>query len=232
MAKQAPSITRVVAKREPDEAPLDDAQRRLLAEALRRAEETRDVMEDALVAFGRWVLVDVFDDDARAALEDRGANPVWRTLTARAGGPTLRLSRRLLHVALTIAARDKRIGDAAWRTLEPGRKELLLPLGDDAEMREAAQHVQAMKLSQRATRAYVGELLKGQGRARSVRLTAPRLAARLRKTREGITGAEFQRQSLRVATELTGPQRVEARRDIEALQRWATKMLDALKSAG
>lgn len=68
-------------------------------------------MENALVAFGRWVLVDVFDNDARAALEDRGTNTVRRTLTARAGGPTLRLSRRP-HVALTIAAPDRRVGDA------------------------------------------------------------------------------------------------------------------------
>lgn len=36
-AKQAPSSALVVAQREPDETPLEDAQRRLFAEALRRA---------------------------------------------------------------------------------------------------------------------------------------------------------------------------------------------------
>ena len=34
----------------------------------------------------------------------------------------------MLYVGLEIAARDKRINDDVWRTLEPGRKELLLPL--------------------------------------------------------------------------------------------------------
>ena len=118
-----------------DEAPLDGAQRKVLAEALRRAEDTRNVMEDALVAFGRWLLVQVFDDDAGAALAGRHHNPVWRSLLARAGGPTLRLSERMLYVAIHIAAHDKRITDEAWRNLEPGRKELLLPLGDEAAMR-------------------------------------------------------------------------------------------------
>ena len=89
-----------------------------------------------------------------AAVHPRNAHG----LLARAGGPTLQLNPRLLYVALHIAARDKRIPDQAWRALEPGRKELRLPLGDDALMREAAEHVQAMKLSQRATRAYVGSL--------------------------------------------------------------------------
>ena len=62
-------------------------------------------------------------------------------MIARAGGPTLRLSTRMLSVALHVAAWDKRINDEAWRGLDLGRKELLLPLGDDARLREAAQHV-------------------------------------------------------------------------------------------
>ncbi len=153
-------------KRERDIAKVDPAsttaltapQRALLAEALRRAEETRDVMEDALVSFGRWLLVAVFNDDASAALGDRSDNPVWLDMLHRAGGPTLRLSEKMLYVALHIAARDRRITDEAWRNLEPGRKEILLPLGDDGLMRKAAQHVSAMKLTQRATRAYVASL--------------------------------------------------------------------------
>ncbi|MBI5514010.1 MAG: hypothetical protein HY909_09600 [Deltaproteobacteria bacterium] len=85
---------------------LDDAQRKLLAEALRRAEETRDAVEGALVGLGRWLLVQVFDDDAAAALDGRHQNPVWRELLRRAGGPTLRLSERVLCVALHVAAHD------------------------------------------------------------------------------------------------------------------------------
>ena len=98
---------------------LDAPQRKILAEALRRAEETRDVIEDALVSFGRWVLVNVFDGAAAAALDGRHDNPVWRDLLARAGGPTLRLSARMLYVALHIAAHDKRITDEAWRHRGP-----------------------------------------------------------------------------------------------------------------
>ena len=90
---------------------LTTSEQRLVAEALRRAEETRNVMEDALVGFGRWMLVSVFDDDASAALEGRSANAVWADLVRRAGGPTLRLNKKLLYVALHIAARDKRITD-------------------------------------------------------------------------------------------------------------------------
>jgi hypothetical protein len=75
-AKRAPSSAPVVAARAPHEATLDSAQRRLLAEALRRAAETRDVMEDALVAFGRRVLFYVFTARAVARVVeaiDQGA---------------------------------------------------------------------------------------------------------------------------------------------------------------
>ena len=103
----------MVKKQASGEPALSAPQRKQLALALARAEETRDVMEDALVSFGRWVLVNVFDDDAAAALDGRHDNPVWRDLLARAGGPTLRLSERMLYVALHIAAHDKRITDEA-----------------------------------------------------------------------------------------------------------------------
>jgi hypothetical protein len=178
--------------------PLDAPQRKILAEALRRAEETRDVIEDALVSFGRWVLVKVFDD-AAAALDGRHDNPVWRDLLARAGGPTLRLSARMLYVALHIAAHDKRITDEAWRNLEPGRNELLLPLGDESAMRRAAQHVTAMKLTQRATRAYVASLRAEQGEAHKARLTPARLTAQVRGFRERVANAAWQRRALSVA---------------------------------
>lgn len=132
-------------------ATLTRDQRTLLAEALRQAETTREIIEDKLVDFGRWLLVHVFDDDARAALEQKRTNPVWREIIDRAGGPTLRLSPRLVHVAIDIGAHDHRITDQSWRLLEPGRKELLLPLGEDALLQKAAKHVVALKLSHRAT---------------------------------------------------------------------------------
>jgi hypothetical protein len=209
-------------------APLDAPQRRLLAEALRRAEETRDVIEDALVSFGRWALVNVFDDDAAAALSGRHDNPVWRDLLARAGGPTLRLSERMLYVALHIAAHDKRITDEAWRNLEPGRKELLLPLGDESTMRQAAQHVTAMKLTQRATRAYVASLRAEQGAAHKARLTPARLTAQGRGFRERVANTAWQRRALAVAAKAHADERDAVRQELEALRAWSAAMLAKL----
>jgi hypothetical protein len=207
---------------------LDAPQRKVLAEALRRAEETRDVIEDALVSYGRWVLVNVFDDDAAAALDGRHDNPVWRDLLARAGGPTLRLSERMLYVALHIAAHDKRITDEAWRNLEPGRKELLLPLGDESAMRRAAQHVTAMKLTQRATRAYVASLRAEQGEANKSRLTPARLTAQVRGFRERVANAAWQRRALSVATKAEPDERDAVRKELEALRSWSAAMLAKL----
>lgn len=220
-------------KRERDIAKVDPAsttaltapQRALLAEALRRAEETRDVMEDALVSFGRWLLVAVFNDDASAALGDRSDNPVWLDMLHRAGGPTLRLSEKMLYVALHIAARDRRITDEAWRNLEPGRKEILLPLGDDGLMRKAAQHVSAMKLTQRATRAYVASLQAESGKTKRPRLTAPRLTARVRRFREGVASKAVEK---RIAAALDAAEPDDAKaaiEELEAVRAWADRLL-------
>src|SRR5438105_7545890 len=107
-----------------------------LAEALRRGQETRNVIEDALVDYGQWILINVFGDDAARALENKSDNPLWLEIVRRAGGPTLALSKKLLYVALEIAARDKRINDGSWRALDAGRKELLLPLADERTVRK------------------------------------------------------------------------------------------------
>ncbi len=221
------SLQRAAPSPEPPTPPaaLGVAQRKLLAEALRRAEETRNVMEDALVSFGRWLLVQVFDDDAAAALAGRRDNPVWRELLARAGGPTLRVSEKLLYVALHIAAHDKRITDESWRSLEPGRKELLLPLDDEALMRKAARHVTALKLTQRATREYVGALLAEQGEAREVRLTAPRIASHMRRFRERVTAGAYQRRALSVLKGADDASRAAVRDEVEAVRAWAEAFL-------
>ncbi len=206
-------------------ASLSADDRKLLAEALRRGEETRNVMEDALVGFGRWILVTVFDDDATAALEARRENAVWSELLARAGGPTLRLSDKMLYLALHIAARDKRINDEAWRGLEPGRKALLLPLGDEASMREGAQHVTAMKLSQRATRQYVTATLEERGDAREVRVTAPRVTAALRRFRQRVTDKAVERKTIAALKSADAAETAEALKELEALSAWATRVL-------
>ncbi len=216
-----------------DDAPaLDAAQRRTLAEALRRADETRDAIEDALVSFGRWMLVHVFDDDAAAALGDRRDNPVWRTLLSRAGGPTLRLSERMLYVALHIAAHDRRITDEAWRSLEPGRKELLLPLGDEALMRKAAQHVTAMKLTQRATRTYVRSLREAQREADGPRLTPARLSARVRSFREAVTDTAYQKKAAEVLRKADDETLAAMRDELLAVQRWSERLLAKIDRRG
>ncbi|MFM7299435.1 MAG: hypothetical protein ACKO4Q_19705 [Planctomycetota bacterium] len=208
---------------------LTASEQRLVAEALRRAEETRNVMEDALVGFGRWVLVSVFDDDASAALEGRSTNAVWVDLVRRAGGPTLRLNKKLLYVALHIAARDKRITDESWRNLEPGRKALLLPLGDEGLMRGAARHVTSLKLTQRATRKYVTSLLAERGEARAVRVTAPRVTAQVRQFRERVTDKAFERKAVAALKSADDADAKAAIRELEAVRAWATRVLRRLQ---
>ncbi len=208
---------------------LNAAQRRLLAEALRLGEETRDEIESSLVRFGRWALVNVFDNDASEALDNARGNPVWESMIARAGGPTLRLSTRMLSVALHVAAWDKRINDEAWRGLDLGRKELLLPLGDDARLREAAQHVSTLKLTQRATRDFVGTLLAQTG-GRAVRLTAPRLSARVRRFRAGIEGRGFLKRVQTLARSLDEGERSTVTAEVEALRDAAEAILAQLKN--
>lgn len=228
--REAKSTALVRVDEHPIDNVLDAAQRKLLAEALRRGEETRDAIEDALVSFGRWVLVNVFDNDAREALENARANPVWQAITARAGGPSLRLSPRMLSVALHVAGYDKRIHDDVWRGLDLGRKELLLPLGEEKLLREAAQHVTAFKLSQRATREYVGGVMAESGAPRVVRLTAPRLRGRVRKLREALEGRGFLKKVQQLAKAMDEPARKEITREVEALRQAADALLAQMRA--
>ena len=208
---------------------LSTGERRLLAEALRRGEEARDAMEDSLASFGRWVLANVFDDDAASALTTARGNAVWAELMARAGGPTLRLSARMLSVCLNVAAYDRRITEEAWRGLDLGRKELLLPLGDERRLREAARHVTTLKMSQRATRDYVTGVIAQGGGERAVRLTAPQLAGRVRRFREGVAAVGFQRKVQSLARTLDDDTRAEVKKELEALRDATNELLRALK---
>ncbi len=229
MATSASKTTGLVTSHDDrSELPLSAAEHKLLAQALQRADEARETIESAVVTFGRWALVNVFADDARAALEARHENPVWQALRARAGGPTLRLSERLLTVALLIAARDKRITDEAWRSLDAGRKELLLPLGDERAMRKAAQHVTRMKMTQRATRAYVGALRAEAGQTPAQRLTPARLVGRARKVRAALTEAGLQRRSVAMVAKMGDAQRAALKEEVDALAAWVAAMKGAL----
>jgi hypothetical protein len=204
--------------------------RALLAEALRRAESARNVMESQLLDFGRWLLVEVFEDDAGSALGDRKRdNPVWRELLARAGGPTLRVSERFLYVSLEIAAHDKRIQDDSWRLLEPGRKELLLPLRDESLMRKAARRVVEMKLSQRATKELVRAELAARDEKPTSRVTPQRFHTQIRRFRERVLDTSYHRKIESQLRELPKQDKTAVRDELQALQQWATSLLAALR---
>lgn len=206
-------------------APLTRRDQQLVSEALRRGEETRNTVEHALVEYGRWLLIHVFADDARAALERRRDNAIWRELLARAGGPTLRLSPRFMHVAITIAAHDKRITDDSWRLLEPARKQLLLPLGDEAAMREAAQHVVKMKLSHRATSVFVRGLREA---SKPRALTKKQIGARIRAFRGVITDAASRRAIEHTLANADAAEQKRLRSELSSLRAWTTSILQRL----
>lgn len=208
---------------------LDPAQRTLLAEALRRGEDLREEVEAKVSAYGRWLLASVFANDAAAALDLRADNPVWLELVRRAGGPTLSISRRLLYVSLHLAARDRRITDQAWRGLDAGRKELLLPLADDERLREAAQHVAKFNLTQPKTRAFVSELLRTQGRPPVARVTAPRLVAQVKKLRTGLARPAVLKRLGELRDTLDAKQRAELVGEIDRLRETLADLTKALR---
>ena len=197
---------------------LTASERQVFGEALRLGADLADEVEAKVSAFGRWLLEAVFDNDAAAALDGKTKNPVWQELVRRAGGPTLRVSKHMLYVALQLAAYDKRITDQTWRGLDTGRKELLLPLAEDRRLRDAAQHVSKFNLTQTKTRAYVGELLARTGEPVKVRLTAPVLVNRLKKLRESLDGAAVLRRVRALHGELEAPERQAIAGEIDKLR--------------
>ncbi|NOU35119.1 MAG: hypothetical protein HOO96_45085 [Polyangiaceae bacterium] len=222
-------IPRTLARRADTPPTVSKALAPLLAEALRRGEAARNVMEDALVDYGRWILVNIFGDDASAALDAKSENPLWVALLARAGGPTLRISRKVLYVAVEIAARDKRINDDIWRGLEPGRKELLLPLSDESKMRKAAKHVVEMKLSQDKTREYVAELRAVGGEEPRARMTVKRLASRARSFHTLVGSAAAMRSMKKAATEASDAEKAALRKELDAITSWLLETRKLLK---
>ncbi|MFO0639814.1 MAG: hypothetical protein U0183_11430 [Polyangiaceae bacterium] len=208
-------------------APLTKDQKLLLAEALRRCELSRDAIEDAVVELGRWLLVHVFEDDSTAALEGRRDNPVWRELLERAGGPSLKLPKPVLHTSVRIAAYDKRIQDEAWRNLEAGRKELLLPLGTEDALREGAQHVTAMKLSHRDTKAYVKAHLAPKERPREKKTS--RFVTRRVSSMTKRLDAPFRKAAVQAFAKGSPEDRAAIKEELTALRDLAAQLLADLK---
>ena len=168
------------------EVSLTSAQRAVLADVLREGEDFREEVEAAVLRYGRSLLDKVFGGDTSAALDANSKNPIWQELVRRAGGPTLSVSRHMLYTSVRIAANDKRITDRAWRGLDVGRKELLLPLGTDARLRDAARHVSELNLSQSKTREYVSSVMAETGTPRRARLTSSALSARVRSAHASL----------------------------------------------
>jgi hypothetical protein len=200
---------------------LTGRERQVFNEALRLGADLADEVEAKVSSYGRWLLETVFANDAAAALDDKTKNPVWMELVRRAGGPTLQLSKRMLYVAVQLAAYDKRISDQTWRGLDPGRKELLLPLAEDRRLRDAAQHVSKFNLTQTKTRAYVGALLAKDGERPAVRLTAPLLMGRMKKMHESLAGAGVLKRVRALQVDLEAAER-------QALAKEIDKVRDAL----
>jgi hypothetical protein len=143
---------------------------------------------------------------------------VWLELVRRAGGPTLRIGRRMLYVALQVAANDKRITDDTWRRLDAGRKEILLPLDDPRSLRDAAEHVSKFKLTQTKTRQYVGSLLAKRGGSTQTRLTPPILVRRITKLRESLDGAAVMRRVRAMQADLDSAERQRVAVEIDKLR--------------
>jgi hypothetical protein len=225
---------RAIVLAEHREAPvnLSVSERALLDEALRRGEDLREQVESSVTGYGWWLLGSIFGGDASAALDDKSSNSVWRELVRRAGGPTLRIGRRMLYVALQLAARDKRIADTTWRGLDAGRKELVLPLGEDGRLREAAQYVAKFNLTQAGTRQYVSGLLESAGRPRVVRLTVPRLVGQVQKLRAtlGTTAALRKVEQLRDGADPR--EREKAAEEVEQLREVLAKIVRSLRAKG
>ncbi len=208
------------------------SEKKVLDEALRRGEDLREQVEASVTSYGRWILGAVFGGDPGAALDQRTKNPVWTELVRRAGGPTLRVSRRILYVAVAIAANDKRITDQAWRGLDAGRKELLLPLKSGDALREGAQHISKFNLTQAKTREYVTAALESQGKSRQVRITGRGLVLRVRRLRDSLGTAAVLRKLGDVGGGLDAAERKRALEEIERLKEVLAKVSVALRRAG
>ena len=231
MVRKKPLPVLADTKLEKPSAPvrLSKAERGLLEEALRRGEDMRERAEAAVMEYGRWLLGEVFQNDARAAMDRKSKNPVWRELLRRAGGPTLSISSRMLYVAVALAAYDKSLPDRSWRGLDAGRKEALLPLGEPATIRNAARHVSELNLTRADTSAYVTELLRERGVDRGVRVTAPRVIARMRGLRDFLEKPAVIKRMDSLAGRLDPSERKAMAEEAERIQRALASWVRALR---
>ena len=162
---------------------LTAAEKRTVAEVVRLVLEHQDEIEDRIGAIGRVVLEKCFDDDP-AAVFDRRRPRTFEALLALAGDRRFRIDRRLLSVAVRIAAWDRLIDADVWREFDPGRKEELLPLGDPEVLEVGAREAMTNELSRaqvaqwvEAWRAEHGDRPRRRRRLRAFTGRVERLAA-------------------------------------------------------
>lgn len=210
-------------------APLSKEERFKLAEAVRLGEEARRDAEGALVGYGQWLLVNVFGDDTTEALSHKRVNPVWQELVGLAGGSKLRLSRTSLHLALAIAAYDKRLNDEAFRALDVSRKRLVLTLGDDKRIRDAAQHISATKMTAASAQVYVRSLLGEGGERPTLRMTPASAGARVTRAASLFSDRALLGKWKSQLGELSGASRAEASAQLRAIAKAVGELLEALR---
>ncbi|MEO6419654.1 MAG: hypothetical protein ABIP39_09625 [Polyangiaceae bacterium] len=202
----------------------------VLNEALRLGEDLREEIEHSITRYGRWILEAVFKDDVSSALDEKTKNPIWLELTRRAGGPTLRISRHVLYVALEIAALDRRVTQQSWRGLDSGRKEELLPLKHDAsELRKAAQHVSSLNLTRVQAKGYVSEILREGGKARQVRVTSAQIVGRVSKLHALLDAASMRRRFGELRAGMKAEEREKVVGEIEKLREVLGEMVRVVR---
>jgi len=209
-----------VVRAEHHEPPLDlDArEKKLLDEAIRLGVELQAKTEASLIAYGAWLLQNVFDGDAAAAMADSGEPRVWVELVRRASGRTLGLSRSTLLTALRVAACDRRVNDGAWRNLDYSRRALLLPLKDPPLLRAAAKHVVELDLTHRQVSDYVSAQLEGAGRPKQVRVTPDSLKKRVRAITSSLAAPQVLRRVTAMRADMTSEDRNALADELTALR--------------
>lgn len=207
----------------PERKTLTADEKRLLDECIEQCRLTEDTVSDALTTLGRFLLLHLFGGRGKSYLEGEKVPGlrVWRQLLSHAGGPKVRLNDRILSEALRIAAWDDALHDDHWRSLDAGRKALLLPLEEQPLLVEGARHVMAMGLTQDATRAYVAQVLRSaHGKEPDVRLTPARFRARFQNLRASLGTAASRRRLRALAESLDAKERQELVRELDETARF------------
>jgi len=204
-------------------------EKKLLEEAIRLGVELQAKTEASLIAYGAWLLQNVFDGDTAAALDDDDQRPVWLELVRRASGRTLGLGRTTLYTCLRVVALDRRLNDGAWRNLDYGRKALLVPLREPAALKRAARHVIELDLPHRQVRDYVASQLADAGRAKQLRVSPTAIGRRVRAVSETLADPQVLRRFTALRSELSDEDKSALEEELVRLRDILTNLTKALR---